>query len=252
MNATYPLPARLAMLLLLTSATAACDDVDDPIEAASDDDTRDAAFEAARTMADRAEAVFTGQVTNISHALSEPDPDGVRLPFTLVTWEVDDAIKGVSSRQSYTARFLGGPLGDAILEVSEIPEFDVGDVDMVFIADNGRSGCPLVGGAEGRLQIERASGRADGVSRRVPDRHWAEALAAHLHDAGVGDGAEPSTPALDQPFVFDVSLRTTPEQRRAAAERARNHRTTRRAPATGDDAERQAFLANGSNPVLPR
>ena len=47
--------------------------------------------------AKRADTVFVGEVTNIAYQVSSPDASGLRLPFTLVTWRIDDDIKGVAA-----------------------------------------------------------------------------------------------------------------------------------------------------------
>jgi hypothetical protein len=198
----------------------------------------------------RADAAFVGEVTRIAHQVSSPDASGLRLPFTLVTWRVDDAIKGAinGSAQTYTARFLGGPLGERTLDVPEIPTFAIGDRDLVFIQGNGTVGCPLVDGARGRIRISAA---ADGLSPAAPSAAWVTAAVASLRATPLG-AARPA-PDLAAPFVFAWPRSATPAERLAAARNAR----ARIAAATAagvhpDTAEHRAYAASGNNPVVSK
>jgi hypothetical protein len=197
----------------------------------------------------RADSVFVGEVTRIAHQVSSPDASGLRLPFTLVTWRVDDGIKGVAG-QTYTARFLGGPLGDRTLDVPEIPTFAVGDRDLLFVRDNGSVGCPLVDGARGRVRITGAT-RPDGLSPDAPSGAWLGAAVASLHAANLGPSR--AAPDLDAPFVFAWPRSATTAERLAAARAARARISAAVAGgAHAPTAERAAYEANGNNPVLPK
>ncbi len=58
--------------------------------------------------------------------------------------------------EEVTLRFLGGVSEDGAttLQASGIPEFAVGDQDLLFVADgNGRERCPLVDCESGRLRV---------------------------------------------------------------------------------------------------
>ena len=81
-----------------------------------------------------------------------------RAIVTDVTFLIERTIKG----PLYTERsleFLGGTVGDDTLEVDGMPEFRVGDRDVLFIHDSGRPASPLVGFMYGRFRIVR-----DGVT----------------------------------------------------------------------------------------
>lgn len=243
--------SRVCFLVLALGALGGCADPrSDPPEvapAASDEAPAGVMDQAAR-----ADAVFVGEVTRIAHQVSSPDASGLRLPFTLVTWRVDDAVKGVAGG-SYTARFLGGPLGDRTLEVPEIPTFAVGDRDLVFVRDNGTVGCPLVDGARGRVRISGAT-RPDGLSPEAPSSGWLATTLSSLHAAGLARSAAIAPPDLDAPFVFAWPRSATAAERLAAARDARARLAA--APASrvetaAERAERLAYEANGNNPVLP-
>lgn len=262
----------LALSLSLGFATVGCDADESPDSALADQlepttapltidgaTTPDAAaHESARERASLADAVFVGEVVAIDFQLSEPDAQGEQMPFTLVTFAVTDGIKGVDTGAQHALRFIGGPFdGDKFLEVSEVPRFELGDRDLLFVAGNGVSGCPLVGGAEGRVQLLAAGARGDGVSTAASPA-WAAAIAADLRAAGLAQGPAVESLVRDEPFEFAMPPAATREQlaahharhltRKAAAEQAA---ATRKA-APVDPEEARALAANGFNPVIPR
>ncbi|NVB39208.1 hypothetical protein G6O69_15300 [Pseudenhygromyxa sp. WMMC2535] len=215
---------------------------------------------AAQTLASEADAVFIGRVVSITHQLSSPDEHGQRLPFTVVTWEIEDELKGLDGEPEYAARFLGGPLTDGkVLQIAEIPTFELGDRDLIFAAGNGERGCPLVEGAKGRVQLLEPGETGDGVSAYAPRPGWAAAIIDELRELGL-DGADVDAEAapvldLDAPFSFAGPRQATPDELAAAYASAQAHR----APATvaapeseAERAERTALEANDFNPVLPR
>lgn len=200
--------------------------------------------------ADSADAVFVGSVVALDHQVSLADADGRQLPFTYVTWQVEHAVKGVRSGTTYTARFIGGPMGDKDLHVSEIPDFDVGDRDLLFVRGNGTLGNPLVGGPRGRVQIADAGDAVDGLSPTASPR-WLRLVRDHLAKADFSDAPVATSVVHGQPFTFAWPERPTQEQ--LAAAEARNAPVEHAAaemPA-GSRAEHDAFEANGRNPVLP-
>lgn len=136
---------RLVPCSLLFFATAAFADPGEP--ATLDDHLTDA-------MA-AAQGAFVGTVVSIEYRESDPATHGETYPHTYVTWRVEHAFKGVDAGRTLTARFIGGPTADGrrTLVVSGLPQFDLGDRDVVFVSDNGASGCPLDRCAAGRLRI---------------------------------------------------------------------------------------------------
>lgn len=204
-------PTLCALTLLLATTTFGCEaeSVDDPLAAAEQTgataDLHSNALsspelESMRALASRAEAAFIGEVTAIDYQLSEPDEEGRQLPFTVVTWTIEDGIKGVASGTEYAVRFLGGPLPDGkFMSISEIPEFQLGSRDLLFVAGNGKVGCPLVDCAQGRIQLLNPGDTTDKVT---PGGEWS-AWAAAARDFDVEPAAEPApTLDLDAPFSF--------------------------------------------------
>lgn len=107
------------------------------------------------TAAQDAEAVLVGTVVAIEYGASAPDSQGFTTPHTWVTWKVERALKGIREGATFTGRFIGGPNAErtGMLQVSGMPQFDLGDRDVLFVTHNGEWACPLVGGAHGRLRV---------------------------------------------------------------------------------------------------
>src|SRR5262245_51828089 len=54
--------------------------------------------------------------------------------FTFVTFQIEEGLKGGSPMQT-TLQFRGGTVGDVTLDVSDMPQFQVGNRDLLFIGD---------------------------------------------------------------------------------------------------------------------
>ena len=109
-----------------------------------------------REMVSQAELVFRGTVEDIQYELSEPGgPEGRRVPYTFVTYFVDEVVHGQVDGNRATLRFLGGLNHENMryMAASNAPQFDVGDEDILFVAGNGQQMCPLVGNHRGRLRV---------------------------------------------------------------------------------------------------
>ena len=107
-------------------------------------------------MTAEAEMVFDGVVQKVEYAMSDrgEGEDGA-LPHTFVTYQVGDPHKGRSSEgNTDTLRFLGGPTPDGrFLDVSYVPNFQVGQRDVLFVRRNGDAECPLVDCDKGRFRV---------------------------------------------------------------------------------------------------
>lgn len=116
-----------------------------------------------------------------------------RAIVTDVTFLIERTIKGAV----YTERsleFLGGTVGDDTMEVDGMPEFRVGDRDVLFIRDSGRPASPLVGFKYGRFRIVR-----DGVTGVETIRTHDGRPLASLADVGNG-----RPPALIAPHAMSL------------------------------------------------
>lgn len=100
----------------------------------------------------RAESVVVAEVVATRSTWVESRAG--RAIVTDVTVAIERTLKG----PIYTERaleFLGGTVGDDTLHVEGMPEFHVGDRDVLFIRDSGRPVSPLVGFMYGRFRIVR-------------------------------------------------------------------------------------------------
>ncbi len=107
-------------------------------------------------LSQEAELVLEGTVTKVDYALSEDsEAEDAKLPHTFVTYSITGVLKGRAAEQnSITLRFLGGPTPDGrILVVSNSPQFEVGQRDVLFVRGNGTSDCPLVDCDKGRFRV---------------------------------------------------------------------------------------------------
>ncbi len=95
--------------------------------------------------------VFKGKVVDVSY---QDSSDGI--PHTFVTYSVQDVVLGVPDNKKITLRFMGGQQqkGDIIrfLEVSDVPDFNKGDTDILFVKNNNQLICPLVNCSQGKYR----------------------------------------------------------------------------------------------------
>jgi hypothetical protein len=116
-------------------------------------------------LVDQAELVFVGTALRSEVALSA---DGT-FPFTFVTFEVQDEIKGRAVGRELTLRFHGGQAGpDEVVVVHGMPEFTLGETYLLFVRDNGTAASALLGWRQGQYRVAREpeSGRQILVDER--------------------------------------------------------------------------------------
>ena len=130
----------------------------------------------------RAESVVVARVVATRSAWV--DSRSGRSIVTDVTVAIEQTLKGPAYAQR-SFEFLGGTVGDDTLRVEGIPQFAVGDRDVLFINEMGRPASPLVGFMYGRFRIVR-----DGVTGVETIRtHDGRPLASL---AEVGNGRPPA------------------------------------------------------------
>ena len=96
-----------------------------------------------------AEIIAVGSVTAIA---AEWDADR-EAPFTLVTFSNLDILKGAAATP-LTLRFLGGPTPDGtILQIAGVPQFTIGERNVLFVAGNDHYAVPLVGIWQGVYRV---------------------------------------------------------------------------------------------------
>ena len=118
----------------------------------------------------RAEQIVIGTVTDIDY-----DHDQSGAPWTLVTFSDLSGLKG-DVGDTFTLRLSGGPDGDRMVHVADMPRFAVGERAVLFVAGNGRDICPLVGVWQGRFRLRPAPEQA---TEMVEDDHGAPVVGLH-------------------------------------------------------------------------
>jgi len=132
-------------------------------------------------LVDRATTIFVGgTVSRRSQRLENRDGP---LIVTLVTFNVVETLKGAPSLQA-TLEFMGGTVDDVTLVVSGMPQFNVGDKDIVFVGNATNAVSPLVGFAHGRFRISKDDGTGRESVRTYDGRNFMGT--ASLGSAGRG------------------------------------------------------------------
>lgn len=106
----------------------------------------------------RAEVIAVGTVTSVVERW-----DAARqAPFTAVTFSNLTVLKGNPNDSTMTLEFLGGHTPDGtVLSVAGVPQFTVGERNVIFCAGNHKDFCPLVGVWQGRLHVRFDSQRGE-------------------------------------------------------------------------------------------
>ena len=161
-----------------------------------------------------ADAIYRGHVVSVeSRRIDRPGGPVIR---TYVTFVVERTLKG-DERAEVVLDFLGGTVGDVTLEVSDVPQFKIGDHDYVFVQGNGRQFCPLVAVMHGRYRIVHdAVANRDFVTRenRLPlndVRDVAQPMADHALTAA--DTSRALSPATFEVQILQQVAATKPVQR---------------------------------------
>lgn len=87
-----------------------------------------------------------------------------KLIITKITLAVEQSVKG-SMPGTLVIEVVGGTIGDQTLRVSDVPEFRVGDRDVLFLNNHPHAVSPVVGSDQGLFRIINES--ATGVPRIV-------------------------------------------------------------------------------------
>ena len=114
-----------------------------------------------------AQTIVRGKVRAIRCAWVD-SPQG-RVIKTYVTFAVLKRLKGPTAEE-LTLQFLGGEIDGQSMTVSGMPQFRVGQIEIIFVAGNGMRFCPLIGMMHGRYHVQTEEGaqrefvaRDDGV-----------------------------------------------------------------------------------------
>jgi hypothetical protein len=108
-----------------------------------------------KDLAGAAQFVVHSRVSKVEYRMSASGENGQGpVPFTIVTYDVVRPVRGDAGRASFSLRYIGGPDGRGhFLRASNVPVFQTGDEDILFVQNNGANDCPLVGCIEGRFRV---------------------------------------------------------------------------------------------------
>ncbi|MGE0864632.1 MAG: hypothetical protein AB7P34_12095 [Vicinamibacterales bacterium] len=132
-------------------------------------------------LTERAAAIVVGTVAG---RRSEWEFYGsARLIITRVTVEVEQTLKG-SAPKTLTVDVVGGTIGDVTQRVFHVPDFRVGDRDVLFLNNAPHAVSPLVGSDQGRFRVVRES--ATGTPRILTVGFAPLVAVAHIGAASEG------------------------------------------------------------------
>jgi hypothetical protein len=108
-----------------------------------------------KELAAASRVVVHSRVSKVEYGWSEAGAQGqAAVPYTLVTYDVVKPVQGSIAAASFTLRFVGGPDGRGrFMRASNVPVFQQGDEDILFVRNSGEKGCALAGCADGRFRI---------------------------------------------------------------------------------------------------
>jgi hypothetical protein len=142
--------------------------------------------------------VFKGKVVDVGYKSSTPQNSSEGIPHTFVTYQISEVLTGQYSNPTITLRFVGGPTGDGgFLMVSHVPLFDVGDEDVLFVKDNTKSACPLVGCSDGRMRV---------INEKMYDEEGYR-IVAPKNLSSFGKGKREALPSIDEHDLGGIPLR---------------------------------------------
>lgn len=104
----------------------------------------------------QSDITFRGVVTDIQYKLADPTEQGqAYIPYTFITYDVKEMIHGNFAGKQVVLRFIGG-LDERTMRymgASNVPNFDLGDEDILFVEGNTKSMSPLVLNDRGRFRV---------------------------------------------------------------------------------------------------
>jgi hypothetical protein len=103
-------------------------------------------------LVDDADSIFQGEVLSVRSDWTGLNEN--RHIATFVQFRVVRVFKG-SAPNPQTLEIFGGTVGTQAMKVPGLPEFQVGKMELLFVRNNGKEFCPLVGVFHGRFHIEK-------------------------------------------------------------------------------------------------
>ena len=109
---------------------------------------------------DRAQDIYKAQVVSISSDWSGEGAN--RHVATFVRLRVLESYRGAVQGEQ-TLEFFGGTIGERKQRIVGMPEFQAGDVEILFVRGNHTDICPLVGVQQGRFRVVKNA--SDGLEQ---------------------------------------------------------------------------------------
>jgi hypothetical protein len=108
----------------------------------------------AAELSEQADLIFTGTAVQTRVVLSKD----ATVPFTFVTFAVDEVLKGSINGNEIVLRFDGGDIAMRRLRIEGMPVFDEGQSYLLFVRGNGSAGCPILGWWQGQFRYAKQAG----------------------------------------------------------------------------------------------
>ena len=132
-------------------------------------------------LVNRSDYVVRARVKSLSY--EDRVSGGRELVFTKIEVEVLEVIAGTPP-ESVVLVMLGGRSGDRELVVAGVPQFKVGDEDILFVQGNGRNFYPLYAVMHGKYPVKR-------------DQATGRRFVTRSNEVPLGDVAEVTLPMTD-------------------------------------------------------
>jgi hypothetical protein len=107
-----------------------------------------------------AERILVATVKEKSEFAGTPPESAI---VTEVTFDSIAVLKGDDPGAAISARFAGGKVGDRRLTIAGMPQFEIGERYVLFLAPAIDKLCPLVGWWQGRYRVEPAASGTEPV-----------------------------------------------------------------------------------------
>jgi hypothetical protein len=105
-------------------------------------------------LVEQANLIFVGKVEKVAYRNAQGSKQEGLIPYTIVTYRIDQVLRGKAPDKEITMRLIGGPDGRGrFLAVTGVPVIQEGDQDLLFVANTQDPTCPLVFCEHGRYRI---------------------------------------------------------------------------------------------------
>lgn len=159
-----------------------------------------------RELVAEADCIVRGTVTAVeARAVATPRGNAI---YTYVTFAVAQCVKG-NAPGTITLTLLGGTIGQQRLAIAGMPQFEIGDREILFVQGNGRQFCPFVGLHHGRYRVLKdAATQRDYVARdnRVPLASTADVSLPMLDPTRAAAGREATTALGPTEFLAQIRM----------------------------------------------